>query len=153
MSGAKSAANSVAASAAKDAEPGGCWERTRRKAWRGLRVVVVWLMAAAGLIAIANLVLRSGLDLRSVHASVRAIRPWGIGLQVIAGVLLIWRWPTLVDWAVRTGRATEADRPALLGWRRRLAALVVGYLLLVPIGPVALWEWTRAVFGQGTFVR
>jgi len=106
-----------------------------------------WLMATAAVLATLVLMIlgvlamaSSGLDIFKVESAVARLRVYGVVAQVLIVALIGLRWRALVRWGQRRNivQAHEFDRA--IAFRPKALAFLCAYLVLIPIGPQALFK-------------
>ena len=115
-----------------------------------LTVIAAALLALALLVAalasFASSMQANPEAVRGWMAGAHAVRVWGTVMQGTIIALAIIFWKPLMHWLVRCGIAAphELDRLIACRWH----ALMWGalYLLLIPIGPSAVWQALTSLF-------
>jgi hypothetical protein len=115
----------------------------RQRLWYAAKVYALMIFVACVLAAFALALMRSGVDLGPWTETVRRLRPYGIAWQVIAAAAIVWRWPAIVTWAHRKGVVPAREVDQVVALRPKVAALLVAYIVLIPIGLQNLFGWLR----------
>ena len=115
----------------------------------GRRSVRRWFVLVA--MALVLLVIGMGLmsvlvdlpdsDLLALASGVRIFRFYGVLVQVVLAGLVVLCWCQIVDAGQRRGIVARHEYEKVLGLRWTVAAFLAAYLLLVPIGPVTLYNF------------
>ncbi len=118
-----------------------------RPGWRWARRVGIALgLVLAGvlvLIFMGALVSRQDIslgELQAINLGAMRIRHWGLVIQclLLAAVVVFWR--PLVRFAHKQGVVKHHELARVLSLRWHTAAWGLLYLVLIPIGPVTLWQ-------------
>ena len=134
-------------SAAVAPEPRADTRPSRRRVWRWMRRVGIVLgLVLAGvlvLIFMGALVSRQDIslgELQAINLGAMRIRHWGLVIQclLLAAVVVFWR--PLVRFAHKQGVVKHHELARVLSLRWHTAAWGLLYLVLIPIGPVTLWQ-------------
>jgi hypothetical protein len=120
--------------------------RPARGGWRAvaryaLIAFFICALATVVLVGLASTMRAHGVrpeDINGMAARLHGLRLWGLAWQVVAAALIVWRWPAIVRWAERRGRVPAREVAAVIALQPKVAALLVLYLVLVPIGPLNL---------------
>lgn len=109
--------------------------------WRRWLVATVAVLATLVLMILGVLAMASsGLDIFKVESAVARLRVYGVVAQVLIVALIGLRWRALVRWGQRRNivQAHELDRA--IAFRPKAMAFLCAYLVLIPIGPQALFK-------------
>lgn len=112
---------------------------------------VTWGMYAGAILAICAFALIALLSVshESVPAlleSVRRAGRFGTIFQAGLGVWAVLRWRRLVAWLRTKGIVRKHEHRRVLALRTKTACAMALYLLLVPIGPIALLQLAQSFF-------
>ena len=115
-----------------------------------LAVIVAALLALALLVAVlASLASSTQANPEAVRgwvAGAHAVRVWGTVMQGALIALAVIFWKPLMHWLVRLGIAVphELDRLIACRWHALMWGAI--YLLLIPVGPTAVWQALTSLF-------
>jgi len=109
-----------------------------------LLLAVLALALAAGLASLALQLPYAGLA--GLQARIWPLKLTGVALQLLAVAVAYWRWPSLVNWAVRRGLIQERERAAALAVRVKAALLALAIVLTASIGSGDLTRLYRLLF-------
>ena len=123
----------------------------RQSHWlRAAAVLVAALLALALLVAVlASFAAHTRASPEAVRgwvAGAHTLRVWGTAVQAALIALAGIFWEPLMRWLVRRGIAQphEEERLIALRWRALMWGAI--YLLLIPIGPAAVWQALTSLF-------
>lgn len=74
-----------------------------------------------------------------------SVRDIGAIAQCVAALLIIGRWPAVVRWLQARHIVQEFEYDAVLANRRKVAAFIALYLILIPIGLDRIWRLATAL--------
>ena len=121
-----------------------------RRWLRALVVIVAVLLAfallVAGLASFASSMQTSPEAVRGWVAGAHAVRVWGTVMQGTLIALAVIFWKPLMYWLVRRGIAMPHELDRLIALRWHAVAWGALYLLLIPIGPAAVWQALTSLF-------
>lgn len=119
----------------------------RRRLPRFGRIVLLGLLTAVVLVLLGALLvigaqhMQSSPDtLKRWSTAAESIRLWGAVIQTALLLAVVLGWQRVVDWFMRKGWIGAGDRDRALKLRWRVLAFGAAYLLLVVIGPDAIWR-------------
>jgi hypothetical protein len=102
--------------------------RTHRR--KRLLRLALWLIPAGLLLAL--MLYLAWLLMQQPYSSLVNLQTYtwrfkylGLSIQWLAASAALWRWPHLVDWAVRRGQINERDRASALRMRNKAALLML----------------------------
>ena len=113
---------------------------TRKQGRRRLVRPTLWLIAGLLLmliaLGVAHLVLQQPYSgLVTLEGYAWRFKFIGACLQVLVVAAIGWRWPGVVDWAVRRGVITERERAPALAARWKAVLITLALILAAAIGP------------------
>ena len=134
-------------SAAVAPEPRADTRPPRRRAWSWVRRagIVLGLVLAGVLVLIfmGALVSRQDIslgELQAINLGAMRIRQWGLVIQCLLLTAVVALWRPLVRFAHKRGVGKHHELGRVLSMRWHAAAWGLLYLVLIPIGPVTLWQ-------------
>jgi hypothetical protein len=106
----------------------------------------IWAAAALGLLllcaVVMSVLLRQPVSaLQDIEARVRAFKSIGVSIQVCIVAWVAWRWDRIVAWGRRRGIVQQHEHRQALALRAKVVGFLIAYLLLVPIGPGAIYRF------------
>ena len=115
-----------------------------------LAAIAAVLLALALLVAVlasfASSTQASPEAVRGWMAGAHAVRVWGTVMQAALIALAVIFWRPLMHWLVRRGIAAPHELDRLIACRWHAMAWGAIYLLLIPIGPAAVWQALTSLF-------
>ena len=121
-----------------------------RRWLRTLAVIAAALLALALLAAVlasfASSAQSSPEAVRGWMAGARTVRVWGTVMQGTLIALAVIFWRPLMYWLVRCGIAMPHELGRLIACRWHALMWGALYLLLIPIGPSAVWQALTSLF-------
>ena len=115
-----------------------------------LSVIAAVLLALALLVAVlasvASSTQASPEAVREWMAGAHTVRVWGTVMQGTLIALAVIFWRPLVYWLMRLGIAQPHEFDRLIALRWHAMAWGAIYLLLIPIGPSAVWQALTSLF-------
>lgn len=115
---------------------------------RGLLWLVRWVVVVVATVTGAGLMVFAGATylqhnpdaIGQWQDAASGVKRWGTLVQSLLLAAAVLGWHRIVDWMVAHQWLHESERARALTWRWRLLAFGAAYLLLVVIGPNALWR-------------
>ena len=124
--------------------------KSPRRWLRTLAVIATVLLVLALLVAmlasLASNTQASPEAVRGWMVGAHAVRVWGTVAQAALIALAVIFWRPLMYWLVRCGIAMPHELGRLISCRWHALMWGAIYLLLVPIGPSAVWQALTSLF-------
>lgn len=107
-------------------------------------VALLWLLLSASVMAMLLQLPESGL-VQAVQR-VQSVMAWGIVLQIAAIAWAMLNYRRMVAWGRRKGIVSRREHRQVLASRPKVAAFLLAYLVLIPIGPDAIYRFIVQLF-------
>ena len=108
--------------------------------------LLVLVLLVAVLASFASSTQASPEAVRGWMADAHTVRVWGTVMQAALIALAVIFWQPLMRWLVRQGIAAPHELGRLFALRWHAMAWGAVYLLLIPIGPSAVWQALTSLF-------
>jgi hypothetical protein len=113
--------------------------KTRRSTgW--LRNALAAVLTLGVMLLVVIVLAQNGIDLFKVQSVTSQLRPWGAAIQMLIVAFIGLRWHVLVRFGQRRNIVLDHEFERVIALRPKVMAWLCAYLLLIPIGPLALWR-------------
>jgi hypothetical protein len=107
---------------------------------------MVWAAAALALLLLCAVVMSVLMQqpvsaLQDIEAKAHAFKVVGVAIQAGIVAWVAWRWDRIVAWGRRRGIVQEHEHRQVLALRAKVVGFLIAYLVLVPIGPSAIYRF------------
>ena len=106
-----------------------------------LYVALAFVLLVIGALVMYALVQRPPSDLEALASAAHSFKLFGVAVQTALVVWVAVAWHAIVDAGRRRGIVARHEYERVLALRWPVFAVLVAYLLLVPIGPATIYRF------------
>jgi hypothetical protein len=120
--------------------PTGSPQGKPRRSTGWVRNALVAMLTLGVMLLVVIVLAQNGIDLFKVQSVTSQLRPWGAAIQMLIVAFIGLCWHVLVRFGQRRNIVLDHEFERVIALRPKVMAWLCAYLLLIPIGPLALWR-------------